>query len=153
MLALNLPEFTPKIKKTDRVEIWDRIRKKYVALTPEEWVRQCFVNYLVSIKKYPESLLANEIQISLNRTQRRCDTVVYNNQLKPIAIVEYKSPNVPITQDVFDQIVRYNMVLRVDYLIVSNGLQHYCCRMQYDDLSFQYLPDIPAYSELVSRII
>ncbi|MDL2215342.1 type I restriction enzyme HsdR N-terminal domain-containing protein [Dysgonomonas sp. OttesenSCG-928-M03] len=148
MLALNLPEFNPKIKKTDKICIWDRIRRKYVALTPEEWVRQHFVNYLITEKYYPESLIANEIQIVLNNQKKRCDTVVYDRALTPLVIVEYKSPDVKITQDVFDQIVRYNMVLKVKYLIVSNGLLHYCCRINYEDLSYEYLPEIPDYTSL-----
>lgn len=150
MLALNLPHFTPKVKKTDKIEIWDRIRKKYVALTPEEWVRQNFVNYLITEKNYPETLIANEIQISLNNQKKRCDSVIYNKIPTPIVIVEYKSPSVKITQDVFDQIVKYNIVLKVNYLIVSNGLQHYCCRMNYENLSFEYLPEIPDYRSLES---
>lgn len=143
MLRLNLPEFQPKIKKTDRLYIWDRLRRKYVALTPEEWVRQHFINYLVTEKSYPETLIANEIQISLNHQKRRCDSVVYNKELTPLVIIEYKSPDVKITQEVFNQIVRYNIVLRVKYLIVSNGLEHYCCRMNYSDMTFEYLTEIP----------
>lgn len=148
MLELNLPPYNPKIKKSDKLYIWDPIRTKYVALTPEEWVRQHFINYLITEKQYPASLIANEIQISLNTQRRRCDSVVYDNQLTPLVIVEYKSPDVKITQDVFDQIVRYNIVLKVKYLIVSNGIQHYCCSINYDNLSFEYLPDIPVYSSL-----
>jgi hypothetical protein len=148
MLALNLPEFVPKIKKADKLYIWDKIRSKYVALTPEEWVRQNFVNYLITVKGYPESFIANEIQIELNNRKRRCDTVVYNNKLSPIAIVEYKAPDVKISQSTFDQIVRYNIVLKVGYLIVSNGMEHYCCRINYTDMTFEYLPDIPDYQTL-----
>lgn len=146
MLRLNLPEFQPKIKKTDRLYIWDRLRRRYVALTPEEWVRQHFINYLVTEKSYPETLIANEIQINLNHQKRRCDSVVYNKELVPLVIVEYKSPDVKITQEVFNQIVRYNIVLRVKYLIVSNGLEHYCCRMNYSDMTFEYLSEIPDYA-------
>ncbi len=149
MLALNLPEFNPKIKKTDKICIWDRIRRKYVALTPEEWVRQHFVNYLIKEKHYPESLIANEIQIVLNNQKKRCDTVAYDRSLTPLVIIEYKSPDVKITQEVFDQIVRYNMVLKVKYLIVSNGLQHYCCRIDYENLSYEYLSEIPDYTSLL----
>ena len=149
MFALNLPFFDAKIRKTDSaMEIFDSLRRKYVALTPEEWVRQHFVNYLQTEKHYPASLMANEVSIKLNSLSRRCDTVVYNNQLEPIVIIEYKQPDVAITQQVFDQIARYNSVLRVKYLIVSNGLSHYCCEMNYDDLSFNYLEDIPDYKEI-----
>lgn len=150
MLRLNLPEFEPKIKKTDRLYIWDRLRRKYVALTPEEWVRQHFVNYLIVAKSYPETLIANEIQIDLNHLKRRCDSVVYNRQLTPLVIVEYKAPDVKITQEVFDQIANYNIVLKVEYLIVSNGMEHYCCRMNYSDMSYMYLNEIPDFASLNS---
>ncbi len=149
MYALNLPIFDAKIRKnSSSFEIFDPIRQKYVALTPEEWVRQNFVNYLITQKKYPRSLIANEISVKLNSLNKRCDTVVYNNRLQPLAICEYKSPSVNISQAVFDQIVRYNIVLKVKYLIVSNGLTHYCCRMNYEDFSVEYLTDIPDYNIL-----
>lgn len=143
MLALNLPQFEVKIKKEDKVYIWDQIRRKYVALTPEEWVRQHFVNYLISEKGYPSSLIANEIQINLNNQRRRCDTVIYDRELSPLVIVEYKAPDIKITQNVFDQIARYNIVLKVKYLIISNGLEHYCCLIDYDNMKFEYLTEIP----------
>ena len=125
MLALNLPSFPLKITNREgKRYIFDTLRKKYVALTPEEWVRQHFTHYLLAYKGYPQGLLANEIQINLNGTRKRCDTVLYRRDLSALMIVEYKAPSVEITQAVFDQITRYNMVLRVKYLIVTNGLQH-----------------------------
>lgn len=149
MYALNLPSFDAKISKTDRSTIiFDRLRRKYVSLTPEEWVRQHFVNYLIVEKNYPASLIANEAKINLNSLSRRCDTVVYNSRLDPLVILEYKSPDVKITQEVFDQIVRYNIVLRVKYLIVSNGLSHYCCEMDYENQTFRYVNEIPDYDQL-----
>ena len=149
MLQLNLPIFQPKLKKAKgEVLIFDQIRKKYLMLTPEEWVRQNFLNYLINHKGYPLSLMENEAIIKLNNMTRRCDTVVYNNHLKPLVIVEYKRPEVEINQQVFDQIVRYNIVLRVDYLIVSNGLSHFCCKMNYDNQSYSFLEDVPEYEEL-----
>lgn len=149
MQELNLPAFDIKIKKGDKfLSVWDRLRRKYVALTPEEWVRQHFVNYLISEKAYPEMLIANEQQILLNNTKKRCDSVVYSRQMQPIVILEYKSPDVKITQTIFDQIARYNIVLRVDYLIVSNGMEHYCCKIDYENQSFLYLPDIPRFETL-----
>ena len=121
MQELNLPPFDYKIiEKDSKPFIFDVIRRQYVALTPEEWVRQHFVHFLINHKGYPLSLMANEVQLKLNGMSRRCDTVVYNRELKPRVIVEYKAPTVNITQQVFDQICRYNMVLQVDYLIVSN---------------------------------
>ena len=149
MLELNLPKFEAKIKKVaGGIFIFDLIRKKYILLSPEEWVRQNFLNYLIHHKSYPASLMENEAIIKLNNMTRRCDTVVYNNNLKPLAIVEYKRPEVEIDQKVFDQIVRYNIVLRVDFLIVSNGLSHYCCKMNYENQSYSFLESIPEYSEL-----
>lgn len=149
MLSLNLPDFEAKIQaKSGRKYIFDEIRRRYVALTPEEWVRQHFVHYLLVHKGYPRALMANEVQIQLNGTKKRCDTVLYRRDLSARMIVEYKAPEVAITQKVFDQITRYNMVLRVDYLIVSNGLQHYCCQIDYATHSYRFLPDIPVYTDL-----
>ena len=149
MLSLNLPPYATKIAVRDgKNTIWDIIRRKYVALTPEEWVRQHFAHFLVEHKGYPASLLANEVALTLNGTSRRCDTVLYDRTLSPRMIIEYKAPHIPITQKVFDQISRYNLVFRVDYLIVSNGLSHYCCRMDYARQSYQFLTDVPGYSEL-----
>ena len=149
MLELNLPPYEKKItKKDDKPFILDVIRRQYVALTPEEWVRQNFVHYLIEYKGYPQSLMANEVQLKLNGMSRRCDTVVYDRTLRPRVIVEYKAPSVSITQKVFEQICRYNMVLQVDYLIVSNGLAHYCCRIDYPTRSYTFLQEIPEYKDL-----
>ena len=134
MLSLNLPVFDTKINvRNGKNVIFDVIRKRYVALTPEEWVRQHFVHFLIAHKGYPTALLANEVMVKLNGTRM---------------IVEYKAPHIEITQAVFDQITRYNMVLKVDYLIVSNGMQHYCCRMDYENQSYTFLQDIPDYKSL-----
>ena len=123
MLALNLPSFAVKIQQRNGKNlIFDPLRRKYVALTPEEWVRQHFTHFLTDHKGYPKGLLANEIQLDLNGTKKRCDTVLFNKDLSARMIVEYKAPHIAITQAVFDQITRYNMVLKVDYLIVSNGI-------------------------------
>lgn len=149
MLELNLPPYGKKItKKDDKPFILDVIRRQYVALTPEEWVRQNFVHFLIEYKGYPQSLMANEVQLKLNGMSRRCDTVVYDRTLRPRVIVEYKAPSVSITQKVFEQICRYNMVLQVDYLIVSNGLAHYCCRIDYPTRSYTFLQEIPEYKDL-----
>lgn len=149
MYALNLPSFDAKIRKTNNgLEVFDPLRRKYVSMTPEEWVRQHFVHYLISEKGYPASLMANEAMIKLNSLTKRCDTVAYNNQLEPLVICEFKKPDIEITQQVFDQVVRYNIVLKVKYLIVSNGMSHYCCKMNYDDMSFDYLQEIPEYISL-----
>ena len=150
MFELNLPPFDVKISSEgEKKRIFDVIRRRYVALTPEEWVRQHFVHFLAAEKDYPLTLMANEVQLKLNGMSRRCDTVVYDRTLTPRVIVEYKAPSVEITQKVFDQISRYNRVLRVDYLIVSNGLTHYCCRIDYASQGYTFLPDIPTYEELL----
>ena len=149
MLALNLPSFAVKIQQRNGKNlIFDPLRKKYVALTPEEWVRQHFTHFLTDHKGYPKGLLANEIQLDLNGTKKRCDTVLFNKDLSARMIVEYKAPHIAITQTVFDQITRYNMVLKVDYLIVSNGINHYCCKIDYQSMSYSFLPDIPSYTDL-----
>lgn len=145
MQELNLPAFEYKIiEKDSKPFIFDVIRRQYVALTPEEWVRQHFVHFLISHKGYPQALMANEVQLKLNGMSRRCDTVIYDRTLRPRVIVEYKAPTVDITQQVFDQICRYNKVLQVEYLIVSNGLAHYCCKMNYATRSYTFLREVPA---------
>lgn len=146
---LNLPLFDFKIKEKDGKEyIYDKIRNKYVTLTPEEWVRQNFVHFLINQKKFLQGLMGNEVSLIQNGIKRRCDTLVSDNFGKPLVIVEYKSPNVEITQKVFDQIVRYNYVLQAKYLIVSNGLCHYCCRINYNESNYSFLKDIPLFSDL-----
>ena len=151
MQKLNLPSFERKImQKDEKPFILDIIRRQYVALTPEEWVRQHFAHFLIEHKGYPQSLMANEVQLKLNGMSRRCDTVVYDRTLKPRVIVEYKAPSVNISQQVFDQICRYNMVLQVDYLIVSNGLSHYCCKLDYATRTYSFLQDIPDYTQVIT---
>ena len=152
MLALNLPRYETKIcEKDGKLQIFDPLRRNYVALTPEEWVRQHFVNFLCSNRNFPAALMANEVAITLNGMKRRCDTVVYDKELRPRAIIEYKSPSVKITKEVFAQISRYNLTLRVDYLIISNGLQHYCCRMDYERNSYTFLQEIPEYKTIAEE--
>lgn len=150
MLLLNLPKYETKICERDgKLQIFDPLRKCHVALTPEEWVRQHFVNFLIESRGFPAALMANEVAITVNGMKRRCDTVVYDKQLQPRVIVEYKAPTVKITKEVFAQISRYNLTLKVDYLIVSNGLQHYCCRMDYPNNSYSFLQEIPEYTKIV----
>ncbi|MDR1403629.1 MAG: type I restriction enzyme HsdR N-terminal domain-containing protein [Tannerellaceae bacterium] len=150
MLSLNLPEFEAKVSKKDgKPVIFDPLRRKYVALTPEEWVRQHFINFLRTEREFPMELLANEITIRLNNTIKRCDTLVYNRFLTPLMIIEYKAPGIAVNHTVFDQITRYNISLRVPYLVVSNGLHHYCCRIDYGKQSYAFLNDIPLYRELI----
>ena len=148
-IELNLPPFDAMIKSVEGVmSVFDVLRKKYVALTPEEWVRQSFVHYLLATKGYRKELMNNEVQLNLNGMSRRCDTVVWDMSLRPAAIVEYKAPDVEITQKVFDQIQRYNQVLQVKYLIVTNGMNHYCCRVDYVGHTCEFLSEIPDWTVL-----
>ncbi len=149
MPALNLPPCKVKVIEKDKKKlIFDPLRRRYVRLTPEEWVRQHFVAFLLAEKQYPKELIGNEIKIDLNGTVKRCDTIVYDNYLSPLVIIEYKAPHIVVNQQVFDQIVRYNMVLKVKYLIVSNGISHYCCKINYDTFSYEFMDGIPSYPDL-----
>ena len=149
MNELNLPPYPIKVKEEGgRRTIFDFLRRRYVALTPEEWVRQHFVHYLVEHKGYPRGLLANEMELRVGEKRLRCDTILYNKALAPQMIIEYKAPDIEITQRVFDQITAYNFLLRVDYLIVSNGLRHYCCHIDHEQRSYEFLKEIPPYSNL-----
>ncbi|MDE6022945.1 MAG: type I restriction enzyme HsdR N-terminal domain-containing protein [Muribaculaceae bacterium] len=144
---LNLPPVELRLRVEDDIlKVFDSLRKKYVALTPEEYVRQHFTAWMIGVLGYPPSLMNNEVSISLNNNRRRCDTVVFRNDGTPAIIIEYKAPTVEITQAVFDQIARYNMVLRSRYLVVSNGLRHFCCEVDYDNDSYMFLPEIPKWS-------
>lgn len=152
MVELNLPEYDYKVKKRDdgSWSIWDRLRERWVALTPEEWVRQHFVEWLITDKDFPAALMGNEVSLTQNGISRRCDTVVGDRTGQPLVIVEYKAPSINITQKVFDQIVRYNMVLKARYLMVSNGLVHYCCQIDYEKNSYRFLEETPCYESLVA---
>jgi hypothetical protein len=146
MEQLNLPPYQFKLKKAgERVQIFDSIRKKYVVLTPEEWVRQNFLQYLIQEKNFPSSLIAVEAGLKYNQLQKRADVLVYDKSGSPFLMVECKAPSVKITQDTFDQIARYNVVFKVKYLVVTNGLNHFCCLMDYSDSSYQYLEIIPSF--------
>jgi hypothetical protein len=147
MTALNFPEYTFKIRqRKDTREIFDVLRKKYVALTPEEWVRQHAINFLIYEKKFPAVLLASEVELNVIRTKKRCDILAYERSGQPFLIVECKAPEVKITQEVFEQIARYNIPLKVKYLMVTNGLIHYFCKINYTNGTFSFLKDIPDFS-------
>ena len=149
MFRLNLPPYPIKIQeKGEKRQIFDFLRRKWVALTPEEWVRQHFTHFLVEHKNYPQALLANEVELRIGEKRLRCDTLLYNKELRPRMIIEYKAPTIQIQQKTFDQISVYNLLLKVDYLVVSNGLRHYCCKMDYERQSYQFLEDIPNYESL-----
>lgn len=144
MIQLNLPTFDFKVKKQkDKLYIYDQIRRKYLLLTPEEWVRQHFVHYLSQELKYPKGLITTESGLKYNGLQRRTDIVVFNRQGTPHLIVECKAPAVTISQQVFNQVAVYNKILKANLLVVSNGLQHFCCQYQVGTGSWQFLPGIP----------
>jgi hypothetical protein len=146
MQQLNLPTYQFKIKSSENKQlIFDKIRKKYVVLTPEEWVRQNFVEYLMVDKKYPISLIAVEKQVVVNKLNKRFDILVFNKQGNHNIIVECKSPKIKITQDTFDQIARYNLQLNAHYLLVTNGLQHYYCMLDSEKEQYTFLEEIPDY--------
>lgn len=149
MIQLTLPPYQIRVKETHgRKQIFDILRRKYVALTSEEWVRQHFIHYLVEHKNYPSSLLANEVSLQIGEKRMRADSVLYDNQLHPRMIIEYKAPNITLTQKVFDQITIYNLLLHVDYLIVSNGMTTYICKMDYEKQTYKFLEAIPNYENI-----
>ena len=146
MNRLNLPEYSIKIaERNGKKVIFDILRRKYVALTPEEWVRQHFVHFIIERKGYPQTLIANEVELKIGNKSLRCDSVLYDRNMQPRMIIEYKSPSIELQQKVFNQISTYNLLLKVDYLIVSNGMQHYCCKMDYENQKYVFLEEIPNY--------
>ncbi len=152
MTTLNLPAYDVRLRGTrEKPEIFDFLRRRFVALTPEEWVRQHFTHFLVEHKGYPQALLGNEIALKTGGKRLRCDSILYNKDMSPRMILEYKAPSVALTQKVFNQISTYNFLLHVDYLIVSNGLQHYCCRMDYERGEYDFLPEIPDYEVICDK--
>ena len=151
---LAIPPVELKIDRRNGVfKVFDILRKDYFILTEEEFIRQIFVNWLLRDLGYPFSIMANEVGIKLNDTLKRCDTVVFKSSGLPLMIVEYKSPKVRVTQEVFNQIVRYNMALKADYLVVSNGYSNYCCKVDYINNSVEFLDEIPLYSEIKEKEI
>ena len=150
-MEINLPPYEIKLREQDgRRQIFDFLRRRYVSLTPEEWVRQHFVHFLIEQKGYPKGLLTNEVELRVGEKKLRCDSLLYNKEMQPQMIIEYKAPHIELTQRVFDQITAYNFLLHVDYLIISNGQQHYCCRMDYEKREYSFLRNIPNYEEVMS---
>lgn len=149
MFSINLPSYATKvITRNGKPMIFDILRRRYVSLTPEEWVRQHFVHYLTEHLGYPASLLANEVELTVGQKRLRCDSVLYGLRAEPRMIIEYKAPTIPLTQKVFDQISVYNMLLHVDYLVVSNGMEHYCCKMDYEHQKYLFLEEMPRYENI-----
>jgi hypothetical protein len=149
MDKLHIPEYPFKQREHDgKKQIWDAYRKKYVALTAEEWVRQNFIAYLVNSLKYPPGLIAIEKEISFNQMKKRFDIVVYGKNHVPAMLIECKAPAVNIGQDCVDQAGRYNLVLKVKYLVVTNGLTHYCFYIDFEKKDYSLLDHIPVYDSL-----
>ncbi|ASU35497.1 type I restriction enzyme HsdR N-terminal domain-containing protein [Mucilaginibacter xinganensis] len=149
LLSLNLPPYPFKITNLNgQLTLFDIIRKREIVITPEEWVRQHFVQYLINQKKYPKSLIKLEGGHKLHGMAKRTDVVVYNSAGEKILLVECKAPSVTIDQKTFDQVARYNMVHKVNLLAVSNGLQHYFCRIDFNTRNYQFINELPFYNEL-----
>lgn len=154
MNTLNLPPFAVRRRinpSSSLEEIWDSQRRKWVKLTPEEWVRQHFVHFLIDTLQYPAGRIGNEISIRVGQLEKRCDTVVFGDDTRALMIVEYKATTVALTQQVFDQISRYNLALKVDWLVVSNGMQHYCCHLNPETRRWEFLQEIPTYQALTQQ--
>lgn len=147
MEKLNLPEIHARIRDghSGKQEIFDEIRKKFVRLTPEEWVRQHFLHYMIAHLGYPASLIVVEAAVKYNNMVKRFDILAHLADGRPCLVVECKSPGTGITQAVFDQVAMYNMTLTVDYLAVTNGLMHYACKIDHFNRTYSFLKEIPAY--------
>ena len=148
---MNLPPYDKiriRQKEDGKTMVLDILRRRYVRLTPEEMVRQCFINYLVEYKGYPSALMGNEVQLTIGEKKLRCDSVLYDNSMQPRMILEYKAPDIEITEKVLHQILSYNTQLNVKYLIMSNGTQHVCLRFNVDSGRWEFMPEIPNYCDL-----
>jgi len=147
MKPLNLPGFACKIaKKEGKNTIFDAIRKKYVVLTPEEWVRQHFINYLIVHLQYPKMLISIEGGLQYNRLHKRSDIVVYKRNGIPFMLVECKAPEVKISQSIFEQAATYNQTLKANYLVVTNGMELYCCEIDHENAAYHFMNELPVYS-------
>lgn len=147
---LNLPPYTSmRLQQDDsgRTQVFDILRQKYVILTPEEWVRQHFINYLITCKGYPKALLANEVELKVGEKRMRCDSVLFGTDKLPRMIIEYKAPDVQITESVFNQIMAYNTILGVETLVMSNGLQHVIMHLDRDQDKWTFLPEMPVWEQ------
>ena len=147
MQSLNFPAYDFRFKNSEnKVHIFDTIRKKFVVLQPEEWVRQNVVQFLIHEKKYPRSLINVEKQLTINTLKKRYDIVVFDPMGNITLLVECKSPKIMINQQTFDQIARYNMLLNAEFLMVTNGLQHFYCKMDFNKEKYTFLEQIPDFS-------
>src|SRR5690554_2838463 len=146
MQQLDFPRYEFRFKSSEnKISVFDEIRKKFVILTPEEWVRQHVIQFLIQHKNYPKSHINVEKEIKVNNTSKRYDVVVFNRDGSIFLIVECKAPSIVISQETFDQIARYNLSLKADFLMVTNGLKHYYCQMDFENEKYIFLPEIPEY--------
>jgi len=144
MQELNFPKYPFRFKSSEnKLAVFDEIRKKFILLTPEEWVRQNVVKYLLNEKKYPKSLTNVEKVIKVNDLTKRYDVVVYNSDGSIFLLVECKAPNIKISQETFNQIARYNLALKAEHLMVTNGLNHYFCKMDFESQKYIFLEELP----------
>lgn len=151
MKELNLPPYSFKITGEAGSEmIFDPIRKKYVRLTEEEWVRQNFAQYLINVGKYPPGLMSIEVMFTMNKLKKRIDILIHDRTGQPVLIVECKAPDIQLNDEVFDQIVIYNMEFTVPYIIVTNGLDHYVCKIDHENKKYDFLHVIPLYEDLLN---
>ncbi len=147
MVRLNLPQYEIRVQIVNgKKEIFDFLRKKFVVLTPEEWVRQHFIHLLITHYHYPKSLIKVESGLKYNQLKKRSDILVYGRDGNIFLIVECKSTDVKISPDVFDQIACYNDTIKAPYLAVTNGLKHFCCSIDHENKKYEFLPDIPSYN-------
>ena len=153
MQPLIFPEYDFRIRHSgDKQEIFDFVRKRFVALTPEEWVRQHVLHFLCTEKSVPRSLMAVEKRLKINTLTKRADVVAHARSGRALMLVECKAPGIQITQQVFDQAARYDMVFHVNFLLITNGLTNYCCRFDYTNNTYSFLPEIPSYSDMIATL-
>jgi len=149
MQQLNFPHFTFKVRiVNNRQEIYDPVRHKFVALTPEEWVRQHLISFLVQVKGFPLPVIGVEKQLMLNKMPKRFDLVIFNRNGSPLILAECKAPGVEISEKTFDQAARYNMLLKAEYFLITNGLEHYPCRLDYEKKQYVFIEDIPRFDQV-----
>ena len=147
MQKLNFQLYNFRFKNNEnKVSIFDEIRKKFIILTPEEWVRQHVVQFLLEEKKYPKSLINVEKVLKINGLRNRYDVVVFNSDGSIFILIECKAPEIKIAQATFDQIARYNMTMNAQFLMVTNGLNHYFCQMDYENEKYTFLENLPNYN-------
>ena len=152
MQKLNFPTYPFRFKNSEnKVSIFDEIRKKFIILTPEEWVRQHVLAFLLMEKKYPKSLINVEKVLKVNKLNKRYDLVVFEPDGSILILVECKAPHINITQTTFDQIARYNMTMKAQFLMVTNGLNHYFCQMDYVNEKYVFLPNLPEYQKPITE--